>query len=288
MTEIMTIQVEVGVRTAFQEYIDSVLTHKGMSEKTKTNYWCALKSFIHHVGELNIKELTFDHISLWKELQQEKGLRLSTITHNIIIMRNVVEFCKKRGYCTLSKEDIDTPKIPRPKPNWLEPQEVRAIINNCRCVRDKLLVSLLFSTGCRIGEIMNIDLTDIHDDYILIHGKGDKYRPVFFDATTKVFLDQYLESRTDTLPYLFTSFREKRLTISTAQFVLKQASSVVDKRVHPHVLRHSYATNASMAGMPITMLKEILGHDNITTTMMYIHSTLKDRQEAYHKYKVAY
>lgn len=277
----------MNIEEAFNLYFTNVLEYKGQASKTRTNYLLACRSFIKLVGDMNICNVTFEHINIWKSLMEET-MKTTSVVSNIIRFRQVVDYCHKKGLCPLGKEDIATPKIPTRKPEWLEPQEIRSIINQCKNDRDKLLVALLFSTGCRIGELMSIDLADIHDTYIVVHGKGDKYRPVFFDTTSKLYLNRYLDSRHDNLQYLFTSARNKRLTISSAQFILKEASRHLGKNVHPHMLRHSYATNASQAGMPITMLKEILGHDNIYTTMMYIHSNLKDREAAYNKYKITY
>jgi integrase/recombinase XerD len=278
----------MNIQEAFHYYIDTVLKYKGLTLKTQSNYLGAYNSFRLLVGEMNICDITFEHINLWKSLMQEKPLKESSIASNIIRFRQVVDYFHKKGLCELSRDDISTPKVPTRRPDWLEPFEIREMINSCKCDRDRLLIALLFSTGCRIGELMGIDLKDIHGTYIVVHGKGDKYRPVFFDDTAKRYLDKYLETRSDGLPYLFTSVRNSRLTISTAQYVIKEASRTLGKNVYPHMLRHSYATNASAAGMPITMLKEILGHDNISTTMMYIHSNLRDRESAYNKYKVAY
>lgn len=273
---------------AFLEYIQNVIVYEGQAYKTMVNCRTSMKSFLELVGEVNITDLNFEHVALWRQLMEEKGYKPSTISANICKLRCVVQYCNLRGYTQMKKEDIKVPRVPKRNPEWLEPEEIREIINHTEEGRDRSLISLLFSTGCRVGEIIGANRDDIHDDYMIVHGKGDKYRPVFFDETTKGYLEAYLGTRTDDLPFLFTSHQRKRLTVSRAQQILTKASEGMSKHVYPHMLRHSYASNAAAQGMPITMLKEILGHENITTTMMYVHSSLKGRQEAYLKYAVTY
>ena len=161
--------------------------------------------------------------------------------------------------------------------------------DNCTHPRDRALLDLLASTGIRVGELVKLDRNDInfHERECIVLGKGDKERPVYFDARTKVHLERYLSSRVDDNPALFVSLNApwNRLTIAGVEHFLHRlgASAQVDG-VHPHKFRRTMATMAIEKGMPIEQVQKLLGHSKIDTTMHYAIVNQSHVKSAHRKY----
>lgn len=140
--------------------------------------------------------------------------------------------------------------------------------------RDLAIIDLLYSTGMRVGELVNLNIEDIDLEKreCIVYGKGDKERRVYFDAKAKVHLKQYIESRTDGQEALFVSLNApyKRLKISGVEIRIRELGrSLSLEKIHPHKFRRTMATRAIDKGMPIEQVQKILGHSQIDTTMQY-------------------
>lgn len=146
--------------------------------------------------------------------------------------------------------------------------------DHCAHPRDTAIIDLLISTGIRVGELVKLNRSDINftDRECVVLGKGDKERQVYFDAKTKVHLQQYLDSRTDSNPALFVSRQSpwNRLSISGVErFLAKLGETARVNHVHPHKFRRTMATMAIEKGMPIEQVQKLLGHTKIDTTLHY-------------------
>ena len=146
--------------------------------------------------------------------------------------------------------------------------------DNCEEKRDLAIIDLLFSTGMRVGELVNLDIADINfnERECVVYGKGDKERRVYFDARAKLHLQNYLEHRHDNNPALFVTLNNpnKRLQISGVEIRLRMLGRSLDlERIHPHKFRRTMATRAIDKGMPIEQVQKLLGHQQIDTTMQY-------------------
>lgn len=146
--------------------------------------------------------------------------------------------------------------------------------DNCTNLRDLAIIDILMSTGMRVGELVKLNIVDV--DFInrecVVFGKGSKERQVYFDARTKIHLQNYLNSRTDKNPALFVSLLEphKRLEISGVEITLRKLGRKLGiNKVHPHKFRRTLATRAIDKGMPIEQVQKLLGHQKIDTTMEY-------------------
>ena len=136
------------------------------------------------------------------------------------------------------------------------------------------MIELLASTGIRVGELVNLNIDDVlfNERECVVLGKGDSERIVYFDAKTKIHLQKYLESRKDSNPALFVSFKKpyKRLGINGVERRIRELGRGANiKKVHPHKFRRTMATNAIDKGMPIEQVQRLLGHVQIDTTMQY-------------------
>ena len=161
--------------------------------------------------------------------------------------------------------------------------------DNCDCLRDLAIIDLLASTGMRVGELVKLNVNDIdfENRECVVFGKGNKERPVYFDARTKIHLKNYLNSRKDSDPALFVSLDapHERLNISGVEIRLRQLGRRLGiQKVHPHKFRRTVATKAIDKGMPIEQVQSLLGHSQIDTTMHYAMVNQNNVKESHRKY----
>ena len=156
----------------------------------------------------------------------------------------------------------------------LTDEELETLRDACKNKRDLALVDLLASTGMRIGELVRLDVADVNmqERECIVTGKGNKQRPVYFDARAKLHLTEYLETRADSDPALFVSLDSSasRVTVGGMELRLRNLGKKAGvSRVHPHKFRRTLATHAIDKGMPIEQVQKLLGHAKIDTTMHY-------------------
>ncbi|NBI65002.1 integrase [Clostridiales bacterium] len=153
-------------------------------------------------------------------------------------------------------------------------ENIEILRDNCGTLRDLAIIDLLFSTGMRVGELVNLDINDLNfeERECVVYGKGDKERKVYFDARTKLHLQQYIDSRQDKNQALFVTLNSpyERLQISGVEIRLRKLGRKLNlDRIHPHKFRRTMATRAIDKGMPIEQVQKLLGHQQIDTTMQY-------------------
>ena len=161
--------------------------------------------------------------------------------------------------------------------------------DGCTELRDLAMIDMLASTGMRVGEMVLLNRDDINfaDRECVVFGKGDKERVVYFDARTKIHLQNYLESRTDSSPALFVSLKapHERLKIGGVEVRLRELGQKLGiQKVHPHKFRRTLATMAIDKGMPIEQLQRLLGHSKIDTTLQYAMVKQSNVKLAHKKY----
>lgn len=153
-------------------------------------------------------------------------------------------------------------------------ENIEILRDNCGTLRDLAIIDLLFSTGMRVGELVNLDINDINfeERECVVYGKGDKERKVYFDARTKLHLQQYIDSRQDKNQALFVTLNSpyERLRISGVEIRLRKLGRKLNlDRIHPHKFRRTMDTRAIDKGMTIEQVQKLLGHQQIDTTMQY-------------------
>ena len=161
--------------------------------------------------------------------------------------------------------------------------------DGCRELRDLAIIDLLYSTGIRVGELVNLDISnvDLEQRECVVFGKGDKERRVYFDAKAKIHLKEYIESRKDQNPALFVTLDAPfdRLKISGVEIRLRELGKELHlDRIHPHKFRRTMATRAIDKGMPIEQVQKILGHSQIDTTMQYAIVNQNNVKTSHQKY----
>ena len=163
--------------------------------------------------------------------------------------------------------------------------------DNCDEIRDLALIDMLSSTGVRVGELVQLNRSDINlqERQCVVFGKGNKEREVYFSARAKIHLQSYLDSRTDDNPALFVSLKEpfNRLSISGVEIRLRQMGKDLNiPKVHPHKFRRTLATMAIDKGMPIEQVQHLLGHQSLDTTLQYAMVNQNNVKLSHHKFRI--
>lgn len=283
------------ISEAFEAY-RLVCVFKNQSPKTIETYLIACKLLTSFFGDINIDLLTFDNIREWK-MWLDRGRSPATVRGYIICLRVVLEYLLKSGETVCDPDTIPVPKRPQKVPTFITKEEVDELIRyaglpmrgyaKINRIRNQALVSLLYASGIRASELTQLDRDSIRDRSFTIIGKGGKARLCFIDARTENFIEAYLAERADSHAALFVcGSHGGRLTSNTLQLVFRTLSERAGLKVpvHPHVLRHSFATNLLKNNANMRYVQEMLGHSSLQTTQMYTHVVNRDLQEVYEKF----
>ena len=168
-------------------------------------------------------------------------------------------------------------------------EAIEQLRDSCSCSRDLAMIDLLYSTGVRVGELVNLNIDDVDFESreCVVFGKGNKERKVYFDAKAKLHLQNYLNERTDTNPALFVTLDAPydRLKISGVEIRVRNLGRILHmNKIHPHKFRRTMATRAIDKGMPIEQVQKILGHSQIDTTMQYAIVNQNNVKTSHQKY----
>lgn len=291
----------------FLEYCEIT---KNQSDKTLENYSHYLKRFQDYLSkDINPSKITLQDVEKYRLFlnrhRDERGRRLGIKTQNyhMIALRAFLKYLIKNDIRTLAPEKIELPKIPERSVEVLSRDELERIfaavdIAKKQGPRDLAILHTLYSTGLRVSELtsLNRDDIDFKRREFMIRGKGNKPRIVFLSETASQKIKKYLQTRDDNFAPLFiNSIRRKqdvfddekrRLSqVSVQNLVRKYALKAgVVKKVTPHTLRHSYATELLINGADIRSVQQMLGHSSITTTQIYTHLTDKQLRNVHEKF----
>lgn len=297
-------------KTYISDFLDHLEIEKNRSAKTLENYHHYLNRFIDFAVEQGYSKLLPSQITLplvrkyrqhLNRLQDDHGNPLKAITQNyhMIALRSFLKFLAKQDIKTLSAEKIELGKSPQRTVDFLEHHEIidlfRALPQGAdlQALRDTAILHTLYSTGLRVSELVSItkEKLNLERGEFMIRGKGNKPRIVFLSTTAKEALKHYLQKRNDTNEFVFISHgantTEQSLTPRTIQRIIAKYATLagIVKKVTPHTLRHSYATDLLINGADIRSVQALLGHSSITTTQVYTHITnqqLKEVHQAFH------
>ncbi len=293
------------------DFVEHIEVERGRASKTAANYEHYLQRFAEFSDNIDVANITSENIRkyrLWlNRYVNDNGETLSPITqaYHLIALRGFLAYLAKRDIASLSPEKIELPKMNRKQVTFLSLDEVRSLFDAIptddmpQHLRDKALVSLLFAGGLRVSELvsLNRDHVNTKKREFVVRGKGQKDRPIFISQLSADHLDAYLASRHDSLPALFLSYSRnaqapttsgnfRRLTARSVQSIIQKYARLagITKKVTPHTLRHSYATDLLMSGADIRSVQEMLGHSDISTTQIYTHVTNQHLQKVYQQH----
>lgn len=275
------------------EFLEIFLDAKkveGCSDRTTSYYKSTIEHLLATIST-PVRKMTTEEIrSYLAEYQKINNCSNVTVDN---IRRNLSSF-----FSWLEEEDyvlkspmrrIHKIKTKTVVKNVISDEGIEKLRDNCSCIRDLAIIDLLYSTGIRVGELVNLNIDDIDFDgrECIVYGKGDKERRVYFDAKAKVHLRNYIESRRDDNNALFVTLDapHDRLKISGVEIRLRQLGRRLElDRIHPHKFRRSMATRAIDKGMPIEQVQKILGHSQIDTTMQYAMVNQNNVKISHQKY----
>lgn len=261
-----------------QEYMRLFLNAKrieGCSERTIVYYRSTIERMISCIT-IPIRRITTDIIRKYLvDYQQVNNCSKVTVDN---VRRNISSF-----FSWLEEEDyilkspmrrIHKIKTRQNIKHTISDEEIERLRDGCECIRDMAMIDLLYSTGIRVGELVNLNIADVdfEERECVVFGKGDKERRVYFDARTKLHLQDYIKNRNDSNPALFVTLdaQHERLKISGVEIRVRSLGRQLNlEKIHPHKFRRIMATRAIDKGMPIEQVQRILGHSQIDTTMQY-------------------
>lgn len=306
------------LKTQYLEYLE---IEKDRSQKTIENYDHYLERFLEWAQISSASEITDDLVRRFRlqlnRIADEKGsprsssggagrpLKKITQNYHVIAIRNFLKFLAKRDIKTLAAEKIELGKTLRMEVEFLDSDEIDRIFKaveglDLKSLRDRAILELLYSSGLRVSELTNLnrDQVNLKTQEFSVRGKGGKVRVVFISDRAKNALERYLDKRSDVDSAVFARIGIKRLekgkntnnlrlTPRSIQRIVKYYAlkAGIVKDVHPHTLRHSFATDLIQNGADIRSVQEMLGHSSVTTTQIYTHVTnkqLKEVHKAFH------
>lgn len=246
------------------------LSARNRSPRTIKTFKSLLKMFIAHLSGKHVSNATTWDVDLFLAKLKERGYTERSIYTAAVAVKRFMEYLGLRE----NLKGFELPKRPSELPRYLTPEEVEAMINAAKSARDKLVVSLLYSTGMRVSELVSVKVSDVNleEGSIRVKGKGNKERLVFFDNRTRHLLLEYLSS-TEPDSYLFPGRRKGHMHYVTVERIVKSLADAagLKKKVTPHILRHSFATFSLSRGMDVREIQELLGHASLRTTQVYTH-----------------
>lgn len=244
------------------------------------------KQLIAKYGNKSVARLSLDDIQQWLYDMQATHTD-GTIRRTAIVMRSFLKFCKQSHIRCLDYELIPVPKAINKPRAFLTAEEVTKMIESAYNIRAKFVISLLYSSGIRLGELVQLNRDSIKDRQFTVVGKGRKVRVCFIDRRTEQLMRRYLRTRKDDNPALIFSLGTKdRASDETIQTIIKFAAkrAHITKKVSPHVFRHSFATNFLKNNGNLRYLSAMLGHSSMDTTAIYTHVVDMDLKKQYRRY----
>lgn len=301
---------KLDMQEGIREFLQYLEIEKGRSPKTIENYRHYLERFVAYAKVQNPEDVTEAMIREYRVwLNRQNGTKVGrtmetmkrrTQNYYLIALRAFLKFLRKRGIESVSPERIELAKVGDRSLDLITSAELERLlsapdIKTPQGMRDRALLELLFSTGLRVSELcsLSIEDVDLSRDEFSIRGKGDKVRVVFLTDAAKRCIKEYLASRKDMDEALFVQYgknaknaTELRLTTRAVQRLVKHYATKagITRKVTPHVIRHSFATDLLGNGADIRSVQALLGHANIATTQIYTHVTDSHLREVHKKF----
>ena len=286
------------IEARLKEYLDYLEIEKNRSPLTRANYERQLKNFLSFAHIARPEQITESLVRDFRLTLARRDIGKNTQAYYVIAIRSFLKYLSKRDFKVLSAEKIELPKMTRTQIEVVDYRDLERLLDSTkgaslRDLRDRAILETFFSTGLRLAELcaLNRDL-DIERGELSVRGKGGRIRVVFLSDHARAMIKIYLAKRTDPEEALFVSLSKIGKVIGriiprgVERLVEARAKKAgIAKKIHPHELRHSFATDLLINGADIRAVQELLGHASINTTQIYTHLTskeLRDVHRAFH------
>lgn len=260
---------------------------QGRSYKTIRAYKGAIKRLMNEI-KVTVRRVTVYHLRSYIAKMKERGLKESTMENQRQVFSSFFGWLFREGLIEKNPVvNLGAIKVPKVQKMIFSEVDMEIMRQSCQNIRDKAAICFLASTGCRVGELVGINIDSVNLDALecVVTGKGNKQRTVYLDNVTAMFLRNYLETRDDDNQALFVNRYNKRFnTNGIREMLLRVEKAAGIQHIHPHKFRRTLATNMAKRGMPIQVIAQILGHDSIETTMKYIVLNNEDVKLKYKQY----
>lgn len=285
-------------KSSFLEYIE---IEKGRSVKTVENYDHYLSRFFKDAGVSSPSDITETSVREFRLRLNREGLKRRTQNYYLIALRAFLKFLRKRRVQTLEPEQIELAKVPMRDIDLISEDELQRLLkspqgDSLTSLRDRAMLQMLFSTGLRVSELCSLNRdVDVKRGEFSIRGKGEKVRVVFVSPDARLSVESYLVKRADMdnalfiriLPHIdHSKMKDLRLTPRSVERIIKKhaIAAGITKKVTPHVVRHSFATDLLRNGADLRSVQALLGHAHIGTTQVYTHVTDKHLKDIHTKF----
>jgi site-specific recombinase XerD len=301
----------MDAESAKRQFLEYIEIERGRAVKTVENYDHYLTRFFKQMGIKGTGDITEEKVRefrLWLNRQEGtagNSMKRRTQNYYLIALRAFLKFLRKREIPCISPERIELAKLPERSLDLITDAELERLLKAAdesdeKSIRDKAVLEMLFSTGLRVSELcaLNSDI-DLSRDELSVRGKGEKVRVVFLSPSAKDAVKAYLKARKDMEEALFVSastigkskaqkikHTPTRLTSRSIEMIIKKYAikAGITKKVTPHILRHSFATDLLSNGADIRSVQALLGHASINTTQIYTHVTDSHLREIHKKF----
>ncbi len=290
----------MDIKILLKNYLDYLEIEKNRSPKTRRNYERYLKSFLNFAAIKNEKDITLNATRDFRiHLARQKNKRgeiykKTTQSYYVIALRNFLKYLIKNDFDVLSPDKIEMPKIPQRQIEIIEYKNLEKLLvapdgGDLKSLRDKAILETLFSTGLRISELCGLNrYLDLNRGEISVRGKGGKIRIVFLSERAKTAVKNYLNKRTDAEEALFISLTKSKKPKVIGRIIPRTIQRLIDfygrkagipGKIHPHLIRHNFATDLLINGADLRSVQELLGHASVSTTQIYTHLTNQGLRE---------
>ena len=263
------------------KFLDYLKYEKNFSDHTIINYRVDLDEFYKFLNNNNIKDVDVNLIRGYLKKLYDKKYSPSSISRKVSSLKIYFNYLEaenkiKNNPMTLIKK----PKKEKKLPNFLNYNDLEKLLNTPdketeEGIRDLLILEMLYSTGIRVSELVNIEIKNINygEHKILVIGKGNKERYVYYGTKCQNILNNYLKVRKANTNYLLVNKHGNKLNERTVRKIIEETTKKAGINVHvtPHVLRHTYATHMLNEGADLKSVGDLLGHENLSTTQIYTH-----------------
>ena len=280
---------------------------KGCTNQTITYYKDTLRRVFDKINK-SVPEITSEDIRVYLAYRMLKeNITKVSADNELRTLKSFFSFLSGEGLVPKNPTvNVDKVKPDKKKKKAFTEMECERIRRACRNKMEKAIVEILFSTACRANELIQIQISEINCDKILVHGKGSKDRIVYLNAKTQIAIEEYLAERKDNNPYLFPALGKKvwelkgiksnwyhhpenvgtgHKSTGDLQFIIRTLGERAGiSNVHPHRFRRTCATLALRRGMPIEQVSKMLGHEQIVTTQIYLDMSDDELESAHRKY----